>query len=218
MPFAVAGAAISAGAGLIGASQQSGAVSSANAAAQAALAAQTNRLAPYVSTGTTANTQEANLLGLNGTDAANQAISTFQTAPGYEFQMQQGLRGIDAGAASTGTLRSGATIKAEDTFSQGLANQDFNTYYNQLAGLSTTGENAAAGTGVTAGQQAQADIGAGTAQSSIYGNAASGLGSSISGLASNPTVQSNFNSLFNPAAVAQTSVGSVPASDFSAGF
>ena len=53
----------------------------------------------------------------------------------------EGLRGVDAWRGSRGLpgVRSGATIKAEETFAQGLANQDFGQYYNRLAGLSSLG-------------------------------------------------------------------------------
>ena len=123
-------------------------------------------------------------------------MANFQTDPGYQFQMQQGLRAVDAGAASQGMLRSGATLKAEQTFGSGLAEQDFTNYYNRLFNLSQLGETAAAGgspSAIAAGTSAQQ---AGNTQASIYGSAASGLGTSASGLLSNPTFQSNATSLF----------------------
>ena len=187
---ALAGAAVSAGSGLIGSAMQSGAVSGANSSAQAALGQQLNNLAPYRQAGLPAVQAQQDLLGLNGQDAANAAMANYQTSPGYQWQMQQGLRATDAGAAASGMLRSGAALKAEQTFGQGLANSDFGTYYNRLAGLSTLGANAAAGSAQTAGQQAQADIGAGTAQSSIYGNTASGIAGDVNNLLSNKAFQS----------------------------
>jgi hypothetical protein len=47
--------------------------------------------------------------------------STFQSSPGYQFQLEQGLRAVDAGASAKGMLRSGAT-QAEQKFGHGLAN------------------------------------------------------------------------------------------------
>ena len=91
---------------------------------------------PYTEAGQQGSTATQDLLGLNGPDAAAAAMQRFQTSPGYQFQMEQGLRGIDAGAASRGMLRSGATLKAEETFGQGLANQDFTNYFNRLYSLS----------------------------------------------------------------------------------
>ena len=117
---ALAGAAVSAGSGLIGSAMQSNAVSGANSSAQAALGQQLNNLAPYRQAGLPAIQAQQDLLGLNGQDAANAAMTNYQTSPGYQWQMQQGLRATDAGAAASGMLRSGAALKAEQTFGQWL--------------------------------------------------------------------------------------------------
>jgi hypothetical protein len=122
---ALGGAALSAGASAYGASQQAGAVKDAAKQQAAAAAQQREDFAPWRTTGGTANTQAANLLGINGQPAADTAMQTFQSSPGYAFQLEQGLRGVDAGAAAKGMLRSGATLKAEQTFGQGLANAGF---------------------------------------------------------------------------------------------
>jgi len=103
-------------------------------------------VAPYYAAGTPAIGQEGALLGLQGQDAANAAMSTFQNSPGYQWQMQQGLRGVDAGAAAGVRLpgvRSGATVKAEETFAENLANTSFGDYWNRLNSLAGMGQNAA---------------------------------------------------------------------------
>ena len=41
--------------------------------------------------------------------------------PYYQFQMQQGLQGIERGAAAKGTLLTGGTLKALDRYGQGVA-------------------------------------------------------------------------------------------------
>lgn len=191
MPWGVAAAGI----GLVGSTLQSGAVSKgqsdANAAQREALAVQRNDLMPWATAGNTANTRAADLLNLNGQPAADAALASYRTSPGYQWQMDQGLRAVDAGAAAKGLLRSGATLKAEQTFGQGLANSDFGTYYNRLFDMSKLGESAAAGQGagsIATGQGiAATDASAGQAQSSIYGNAAKGLNSLLS---------TNTNALF----------------------
>ena len=196
MPFAVAAAAIPAVTGLIGGSMQSKAAQSAQNQAQAQFAQEQANLAPFRTAGQSALGVASDLSGANGPDAATAAMANFQTSPGYQWDLSQGLRGVDAGAASQGMLRSGATLKAEDTFSTGLADQEFTNYYNRLYNLSALGETAAAGgspSAIAAGTSAQQ---AGNTQASIYGNAASSLGTSASGLLSNPTFQSNATSLF----------------------
>ena len=105
----------------------------------------TNQLSPWATTGVTANTQEGGLLGLNGQPATDAAISAFQNTPGYQFDFQQGLRATDAGAAALGDARSGAALKAEQTFGTGLADSTFNNYWNHLQQLSGNGLTAAQG-------------------------------------------------------------------------
>jgi hypothetical protein len=164
----------------------SGAADKARAAEQQAAAQQRADLMPWATTGGTANTATADLLGLNGPDAAAAAMANYQTSPGYQFQLGEGLRAVDAGAAAQGMLRSGATLKAEQTFGQGLANMDFGQYYNRLFDLSKLGESAAAGQGAGALQAgrdtASIDVAEGGAQSSIYGNMAKGIGTAANQL------------------------------------
>ena len=189
MPFAVAAAAIPAVAGIAGSVMQSKTAQSGQNAAQAQFAQEQANLKPYNTAGQSALGVASDLSGANGPDAANAAMANFQTDPGYQFQMQQGLRAVDAGAASQGMLRSGATLKAEDTFGQGLAEQDFTNYYNRLFGLSQLGETAAAGgspSAIAAGTSANQ---AGLTQASIYGSAASGAAANANTLLNNKSFQ-----------------------------
>ena len=203
MPFATAagiagiGAAGSVGSSLLGGLFQSDDVKSGQSAAlaaqQQAIQTAQNQLGPWQGTGVTANAQEGNLLGLNGQPAADAAMATFQNTPGYQFQLTQGLRGVDAGAAAAGMLRSGATLKGEQEFGQGLANTTFGNYFNQLQQLSGNGLTAAQGitsaaTGA-ANQTSGIDTGAATAGANITGNTFAGIGTGINGLANNSAVQ-----------------------------
>jgi hypothetical protein len=154
---------------------------------------------PYSTTGQQGLTATTDLLGLNGPDAAKAAIDRFQTSPGYQFQMEQGLRAIDAGAAAGQRLpgvRSGATLKAEETFGQELANQDFGNYYNRLSALSGQGLTAAQGIGAAnqnlisqeegnANSQNAAITNMTNAQNSATGNLFSGLGNTANNLLNN---------------------------------
>ena len=203
MPFTAAaiGAGISAAGSIAGGLLQKSAVSQgqsqATGAIQQGIQTATNQLSPWANTGVTANTQESNLLGLNGQPAADTAMSTFQSSPGYQFQLTQGLRGVDAGAAAAGMLRSGATLKGEQEFGQGLANTTFNNYWNQLQQLSGNGLTAAGGiaSAATGGATniANTDIGAAGADASIYGNIAKGIGTAGNQLLNAPSVQTWLN-------------------------
>jgi hypothetical protein len=172
----------------------------------------TNQLSPWATTGVPANQQESDLLGLNGQPAADAAMSTFRTSPGYQFALSEGLRAVDAGAAANEMLRSGATIKAEQARGQGLADLDFGNYWNRLQQLSSGGLSAAGGIAgaATGGASniAQTDASAANAQSNIYGNVASSFGGSANQLLSNKGFQSYFAGGAAPQGIAYAAPGS----------
>lgn len=189
MPFAAVGGAIAGGvasaaagsliSGITGGAQ-SGAISSGQQQANTVLQ-------PYVDTGTTANKTYADLLGLNGSGAASTAMSGFQASPGYQYQVTQGLRAVDAGAAAAGMTRSGATLKAEQTLGNNLANQDFGNYMSRLSTLAGQGLNGA-------GLQASTDTSAAGQQASIYGNVGKGVSNAIGSGVTNAFTANGLNS------------------------
>jgi hypothetical protein len=206
---AAIGAGISAAGSIGGSLIASGKAGSGAGQAQQVLSQQRNDLLPYTQAGYPTLQAQGDLLGMNGPDAAATAMNNFQTSPGYQWQLGQGLRAIDAGAASKGLLGSGATIKAEQTYGSGLANQQFQQYYNNLMGISTLGENAAAGGASTANTAGSLAQGAGNTQASIFGNLASGLGNQVNTLfnAKAAGIGGNtgaaFNSAYQPVSVDQ---------------
>ena len=218
MPWAVAAAGVSAAAGLGSAAMQSGTAGAASKQAQRNLELvlpqmQTSynqnvgQYQPYAAGGAASTADMQDLLGLNGPDAATAAMAKFQTSPGYQWELGQGLRAVDAGAAAQGILRSGATQKAEMTYATGLADKDFGDYYARLSGLSGQGLTAASGivgannalisqeTG-NAGSVNNALIGGANAQNSILGNATQGLTNNVNNLFSNKDFQSWASGLF----------------------
>jgi hypothetical protein len=91
-------------------------------------------------------------LGLNGSAGAARARQRFQTSPGYDFALNQGLDQIDRRAASRGMLGSGNTNADATNYATGLANQEWNNTLNrylpfaQLGGsLASTGATGQAG-------------------------------------------------------------------------
>jgi hypothetical protein len=213
MPFGISaagaaaiGAGASAGAGILGGIMQSNSQAKALAQQKAIFEEQRNDLAPYRTAGGTTLQDQQDLLGLNGQDAATAAMAKFQQSPGYQWQLGQGLRAVDAGAAASGMLRSGATLKAEQTYGSGLADQDFSNYYSRLMGISTLGENAAAGGASTANAASSAIGQNANQQSSIYGNVASGLGNTVNSLFSNPNVQSWLSGGVSPSSVSNNAL------------
>jgi len=51
--------------------------------------------------------------------------------PAYQFQMAEGLKGIERGAAAKGTLLTGGTLKGAMGYGQGLASTYNDKYYNR---------------------------------------------------------------------------------------
>lgn len=115
------------------------------AATNDAFAMQENLLNPLIQSGADANAAYNYNLGI-GDQPDNYA--GFQGSPAYDFQLQQGQRAIDGSAASQGNLFSGATLRAQQEFGTGLANQSFNTHMQQLNGQASSGR---AATGALAG-------------------------------------------------------------------
>lgn len=85
------------------------------------------------------------LLSEYGLGARPTGYGGYTSSPGYDWQMQQGQRAIDGSAASRGNLFSGATLRAQQQFGQGLAAQDYGQWLAGLSGIAGSGQNAAAG-------------------------------------------------------------------------
>lgn len=207
---AIAGVA-SAGAGLAGSAMSAGATSAASKAAQqdqriAYLMAE-NNLAPYRNVGGYALDRIGELIGQQGDTGRAAFTQGFQTDPGYQWSVSEGLRGVDAGAASGGLLDSGATRRAEITLAQNLANQQFGTYVNRLYALAGMGQNSATQTATSAlntgANLANTALSQGAAEANIYGNAAKGISSNLNTLFSNKDFQnwiggSSGSSIYDP--------------------
>ena len=75
------------------------------------------------------------------------AIDRFYESPEYTIPFDEGLRRLDASAASRGGLFSGNQMSAVTRYGQDYAANQYNNYWNHLYGLSSSGQNAAAQTG-----------------------------------------------------------------------
>ena len=164
---------------------------------------------PYLNAGATSVAQLMNGL-TNGTfgpgSIPNFTPPTLQTAqqtPGYQFELQQGEKGLAEGSAAAGGAISGGTLKAADAYAQNLATTTYqqqytnalNTYqqqlatqsqqYQQLLAPAQLGENAVANLNQT-GTQAAQNVGnlmgnIGSAQAAGTVGQANALTSGISG-------------------------------------
>lgn len=88
-------------------------------------------------TGSAANTMYGNALGLNGADGTTAALGAYTTAPGYQFQMDQGMQALDRQRAASGSLASGGASADAIKYAQGLASQDYNSWLSNLSGLNS---------------------------------------------------------------------------------
>ena len=166
MPAGLIGSAIGAGTSLLGGILGSGAAATAAGAQQRAaqqasqLAGQagqqsqnylTQRIAqegqnvsPYLSAGSAATNNLANLLAPGGqlTQQFGQFQAptdvTMQNDPGYQFRIQQGINALQNSAAARGGLLSTGTAKNLLDYSQGAASQEYQNVYNRaLQGYQT---------------------------------------------------------------------------------
>lgn len=102
---------------------------------------------PFVDAGSKALAQQMALIGLGGTTAQQDAINALLAGPEYTTALAQGEEAILQNAAATGGLRGGNTQNSLARYRSDLLASTINNKYNQLGGLTSLGQNAAAGVG-----------------------------------------------------------------------
>lgn len=107
---------------------------------------------PYMEAGNQALSGLMGLTGLGGVDTAQ----LMKQDPSYQFRLNQGLDGVQSGAAAQGNLLSGATQKALMNYGQDYASQEYSNAFNRLSSITGMGQNAAAGVGNAGMQTSQA--------------------------------------------------------------
>ena len=138
-------------------------------------------LAPYVKAGTGSLQGQQALLGLLGPEAQQQAYSGIELSPIFQSMVQQGEAGILANASATGGLRGGNIQAALGQFRPQMLQSMIQNQYQNLAGLTSLGQAAAAGQagygqetasniGNLYGQMGQARAGAALGQAQALGN------------------------------------------------
>lgn len=115
-------------------------------------------LSPYSQAGTGALAAQQNLLGLKGAAAQKAAISGIEQSPYFQATAKQGENAILQNSSATGGLRGGNTQGALAQFRPQLLNQLVQQQYQNLGGITSLGQNAAAQTG-NAGMQSASNIG-----------------------------------------------------------
>lgn len=143
-------------------------------------------------------------------------LADFNKDPGYQFRIDEGMRGLEGSAAARGNLLSGGALKGITKYGQDYAsgeyqnaynryNNDLTTRFNRLSGLAGTSQTATRdvadmGSRV-ASNTGQNMIGAGNARASGYIGQSNALNQGLSGIQSgyqlsqlnrNQAVQPNY--------------------------
>jgi hypothetical protein len=131
------------------------------------------------------------LAGLGGAGAQQQAIAGLSNSPEMQAMIQQGENAMLQNASATGGLRGGNLQAAMAQFRPQLLADQINQQFSRLGGLTSIGQNAAAGVGnagmqtgsAVAGflaQQGAAQAGGrlaqGAAGANVFGSIGQGLG------------------------------------------
>lgn len=150
--------------GMIQSSAASDAAGAQTAAAEAGIAEQRRQfdmvrelLKPYVEVGAPALQQQQALIGLQGQEAQQQAISALEQGAGFQARVRQGEEALLQRASATGGLRGGNIQAALAQFRPQMLQQEIETQYGRLGGLTSLGQQSAAGVG-TAGMQTGARV------------------------------------------------------------
>jgi hypothetical protein len=109
-------------------------------------------LEPYTQAGLPALKQQQALLGLSGAEEQQAAINAIQNQPGFQAMLQQGENAMLQNASATGGLRGGNLQGAMAQFRPQMLAQAIQDQYSRLGGMTTLGQQSAAGVG-SAGMQ-----------------------------------------------------------------
>jgi len=202
----IGSAVVGAGASIAGASAQAGATKDASAQQMAMYQQTRNDLLPFQKFGQAgANQLQSQLPNLTAPITMDEA--TLRNTPGYQFNLQQGLKSVQNGAAARGLGVSGAAMKGAASYATGLADSTYQNQfnnantnqtnaYNRLMGVAQLGENAAAQTGAYGTQTAQSignnTIQGGNAQAAGYLGAANALTNGVNSYAQYSALQNGL--------------------------
>ncbi len=170
---AILGGVISSDASKSAANTQANAANNATAVEQAQYQQTRGDLAPYMAEGK---------IGLDQLNALMKDPSSVTKMPGYQFQLQQGTDAIQNSASAGGLT--GNTLKALDSYGQGLASSSYGNLWQQLYQMANLGQTSAAGVGnigaSTAANIGGNIIGAGNASAAGQVGSASAINSGVS--------------------------------------
>ncbi len=150
-------------------------------------------LSPYVEAGDVALEQQLALGGMSGREAQREAISAIESGQEFQALTQQGEEAILQSAAATGGLRGGNTQAALAQFRPQVLSSLINQQYSRLGGITSLGQQSAAGVGTAGmqtgqnisnlyGQQGAAAAGSALASGQAFGNVMGSIGQYAGGV------------------------------------
>lgn len=86
----------------------------------------------------------ADATGANGQEGFGRAKANFQSSPGFDFQLNQGVDALSRAGVARG-VATGNTLQDAQKFGTGLAQQDWGNYVSRLQPFMGATQNAAAG-------------------------------------------------------------------------
>ena len=94
---------------------------------------------PEFDAGNRAVKTQDELLGLTKREDGLDPTSQLRATPGYQFRMDEAAKAVNTNAYAGGLGNSGATLKALQARGMGLADQNFNTYFDQVGTIANRG-------------------------------------------------------------------------------
>jgi hypothetical protein len=151
-------------------------------------------LEPYSTAGVGSLSQQRNFLGLNGANAQAGVINELKNSFQFNDLAKQGENAILQNASATGGLRGGNVQASLAQFRPRLLSELIDKQYGRLSGMTTVGQNAAAGVGAAGqvasgqtiaalGQQGAIQAGNSLAQGRANQNLIGGISQAAGGLA-----------------------------------
>lgn len=167
---------------------------------------------------------QQDLVGLNGAPAQQAAVDQIQNSPLFGSLVQQGENAMRQNAAATGGLRGGNFQGALAQFRPSMLSAAIADQYSRLGGLTTLGQNAAAGVGNAGGAMANANtsllgslgqvqagnaLAQGRAAQQTIGGITQGLGTAFGALGKAPNLFGSapapgYSGTFQPAPMGET--------------
>ena len=114
-------------------------------------------LQPYVAAGGPALQAQMAALGLSGPEAQQEYVAQQEQSPAFQALARQQEEALLQNASATGGLRGGNVQGALAQFRPALLNQFLDQQYGRLGGMTSLGQQSAAGVG-TAGMQSAGSI------------------------------------------------------------